>query len=99
MNYVEGVLDAGESTQEGFIISGNCDVIVEGLTAGSIKLQYKLRPSPLNASPAWADFPDGEFSADTFKSLYISSSGVYGRLTSSGGNDGVYVKLAREVGR
>jgi hypothetical protein len=99
MNYVEGVIDAGESTAGGFIISGNCDVVVEGLTAGSIKLQYKLRPSPLNASPDWKDFPDGSFTEDTFKTLYISSAGVYGRLTSDGGNDGVYVKISREVGR
>lgn len=99
MNYVEGVIDAGESTRDGFIASGNCDIIVEGLTTGTIKLQYKLRPSTLNPTPDWKDIPDGSFTSDTFQTLYISSTGVYCRLTSDGGNDNVYVKIAREVGR
>lgn len=98
MHMVEASLGVGESSP-GFLIVSNCDILVEGLTAGAVKLQYKLPPSTLKAAPAWTDFPDESYAVDVYKSVFISEHGVELRLTGVANNDGVYVRLGRYLNK
>jgi hypothetical protein len=95
---IDATINDTESTADGFVITGQCDIVIEGLTSGSVKFQYKLPPVPGSAAGhanVWTDFPEGEFTADTYKTVFISEHGVTGRLYGNGCNDGVYVRLAR----
>jgi hypothetical protein len=95
---VDAVLDVDESSPS-FLAVGYCDIVVQGLSAGSVKLQYKLKPTTALPAPAWVDFPDGSFSADTYTTVFFSEHGVNLRLTGVGNNDTVYVRLASFVNR
>jgi len=98
MHMVETLLGVGEASSE-FLIVGNCDVLVENLTAGSVKLQYKLPPSTLKAVPAWTDFPDGLFTTATYKTVFISEHGVTMRVLGVANNADVYVRLSRYLNK
>lgn len=89
---IDKVLGVGEST-DSITIFGNCDVIVEGLSSGSVKLQYKLTATTELPSPQWKDFPSGTFSSDVFKTVHIAGSQVEVRLTGVSNNAGVYVRI------
>ena len=78
-----------------FLLVGNCDVIVSGLTAGAVKLQYRLSPTVALPAPAWTDFPDGSFSANVYQTIFISDHGVIFRLVGVANNAGVYVRMAK----
>ena len=93
---VDAVLGANESTDD-FLVVGLCDVIVDGLSSGGVTLQYKLQPSTALPSPAWTTFPEGEFTEDTYKTVFISEHGVKCRLTGVSNNAGVYGRLARHL--
>ena len=98
MHSVEAVLTVGGASPS-FLMVGSCDILVEGLTAGAVKLQYKLPPSTLKAVPAWTDFPDESYSADVYKTVFISEHGVLLRLLGVANNDTVYVRLARYLNK
>jgi hypothetical protein len=89
MIYVEDTLSVdGEGSE--FSLIGNCDVWISGLTSGSVTLKIKFP-----RSTTWRDVPDATFTQDTWKTIFISESGVQGKLVGSNNNDGVYVRLAR----
>jgi hypothetical protein len=91
---VDAVLGVDESSPA-FLVVGNCDVVVQGLTSGAVKLQYKLTKTAALPSPAWTDMPDSTFTVDTYKTIFISEHGVTCRLTGASNNAGVYVRLAK----
>lgn len=94
MKTVDKVLGAnGESPP--FFVIGNCDIIINGLTSGSVKLQYLLTETDELPVPAWTDYPEGTFSADIFKTIFISSTGVQCKFVGVSNNAGVYVRLSR----
>jgi hypothetical protein len=96
------VIDAAlgvNASSASFFAAGYCDLIVQGLSAGAVKLQYKLSPTTALPSPAWVDFPDGSFSADTYTTLFFSEHGVRLRMTGVSNNDGVYVRVSSYVRR
>jgi hypothetical protein len=90
-NYMEDTLATGATSAE-FMLIGNCDIWVSGLLAGSVKLQLRF---PLSST--WRDVPDGSYTVDTMKTIFISESGVIFRLVGSGNTAGVYVRLARYI--
>jgi len=92
--FTDKTLGANESTNSIFL-SGSCDLLVQGLTSGTVKLQYLLPASTENASPSWEDFPDGAFTEDVYKTLFISETKIQFRLTGVSNNAGVYVRLGR----
>lgn len=87
--YTKSTLAANGSSSY-LIINGSCDILVKGLTAGSIKLQAIF---PEDTTPI--DIPDGSFTADVFKTIFISEDQVKVRLTGVSNNAGVIVRLAR----
>lgn len=93
-DYVDKVLGLGEET-EGFIVVGNCDIQVQGLTSGSVKLQYKSGATPALPVPSYVDFPDAEFTEDTYKTIFMSDNQTRFKLVGVGNNSGVYVKISR----
>lgn len=97
MHSIEATLATGDASPE-FLVVGNCDILIEGLSAGSVKLQYKLPPSTIKPTPAWTDFPGGEFTVDTYKSVFISEHGVTMRFLGVG-NDSCYVRIARYLNK
>jgi hypothetical protein len=98
LRIVDAVLDVDESSPS-FLAVGYCDVVVQGLSAGTVKLQYKLKPTTALLSPAWVDFPDGSFTSDTYTTLFFSEHGVNLRLTGDGNNDTVYVRMSSFINR
>jgi len=91
---VDAVLGIG-GTSPAFLLVGNCDVVVQGLTTGAVKLQYRLSPTVALPVPEWKDFPDGSFIVDTYQTIFISDHGVIFRLLGVGNNAGVYVRMAK----
>ena len=98
MHSVDSVLGVGESSPS-MLLVGNCDVVVSGLSAGAVKLQYLLTPTTALPSPAWTDFPDGSFTEDIYKTIFVSEHGVQFRFTGVANNAGVYVRLARYLNK
>jgi len=98
MHSVDKILGVNESSPS-FLIVGNCDIVVSGLSAGAVKLQYKLPPTAVLTEPAWTDFPNKSFTADTYSSIFVSEHGVQMRLTGVSNNAGVYVRLARYLNK
>lgn len=88
------VLGVGGTSPE-IHVTGYCDLVIQGLTSGVVKLQYLLNKTAALPAPAWTDFPDGSFSANTFQTIFMSAIGVYFRLVGVANNAGVYVKVAR----
>lgn len=88
-NAVDATLGAGESTGA-FLVIGMCDLWISGLTSGSVKLQLQF---PGDSS--WRDVPDGSFTTDTYKTIFISEHGVKCRLTGVSNNAGVYARLGK----
>jgi hypothetical protein len=98
LRIVDAELDENDSSPS-FLAVGYCDVVISGLTSGSVKLQYLLKPTTALPSPAWTDMPEGSFSADTYTTLFFSEHGVNLRLTGVSNNDGVYVRMASFVNK
>lgn len=96
MSYTDKTLTAGGETPA-FTIIGNCDILIKGLTAGSVKLQYLLPPSTENPSPTWEDWPssDGEFTEDGWSTVFLSESNIRFKLVGSSNNAGAYVRFGR----
>ena len=46
---------------------GVVDLIVQGLTTGSVKVQYKVLKTDLLTNPSWIDYPGMTFSGDTYR--------------------------------
>ena len=92
--YMDAVLGVGETSPE-IHVTGYCDIVIQGLTAGAVKLQYLLNKTTALPAPAWTDFPDGSFSTNTFNTIFMSQHGVYFKFVGVGNNAGVYVKIAR----
>jgi hypothetical protein len=88
-NYVEATIGGVEESGE-FVAVGNCDVWVSGLTSGSVKLQVKF-PN----SSTWRDVPEEEYTADIFKTLFISEHGARFKLVGVSANSGVYIRMAK----
>ena len=78
-----------------FLVVGNCDILVQGLTSGEVVLQYKLTKTTELPTPGWEQFPDGVFTADVYKTVFISEHGVQCRLQGVSNNADVYVRLSR----
>lgn len=95
---IDKVLATDESTGE-ILLVGKSDIIISGLTAGTIKLQYKLTPSTELPSPDWVDFPEASYTTDVFQTIFISEHGTLFRLTGVGNNAGAYVRLATFLNR
>ena len=95
---VDKVIGVDEASPS-FLVVGNCDVLVQGLTSGSVVLQYKLTKTDELPSPAWTNFPDGVFTADTYKTVFISEHGVQCRLLGVSNNASVYVRLSRYLNK
>lgn len=89
MAFEEATLGADE-TSGTFLIIGNCDIWVSGLTSGTVKLQL-LFPR----KTTWLDVPDGTYTDDTMKTIFISEDGVRCRLVGVSNNAGVYVRMGR----
>lgn len=94
MNYMDVVLGANGESPE-IHVTGYCDIVIQGWTSGSVKLQYLLDKTVAMPEPVWTDFPDGSFSENTFKTIYLCSHGVYFKFVGVANNAGVYVKIAR----
>jgi hypothetical protein len=94
MTYMDDIIGVGESSPE-FLAIGYCDVCIQGLSAGAVKIQYKLPATPVLTAPAWTDFPDGSFTADFFQTIFFSQHGVYIKFVGVANNANVYVKAAR----
>lgn len=90
---VDKILGVNEYTDEISLI-GSCDICIQGLTSGSVKLQYKLRKTDILTDPQWVDFPDGSFISDTYTTIFISDYGVKCRLIGVGNNITVYTRLS-----
>ena len=95
---VDANLGATDST-DAIVINGQCDVLIQGLTGGSVKLQYRLGPTDVLTAPAWQDFPGGSFSEDVYKTVFISEDQVWLRLTGVSAAGTPYVRLARHLVR
>ena len=98
LRIVDAVLGVNASSPS-FLAVGYCDVVVQGLSAGAVKLQYMLKPTTALPAPAWVDFPDGSFAADTYTTLFFSEHGVNLRMTGVSNNDTVYVRMASFVNK
>ena len=98
MHSVDKVIGVGEASPE-FLVVGYCDILASGITTGAIKLQYKLPPSTELPAPAWTDFPDGSYTADFYKTVFLSEHGVIMRLLGVANNAGVYVRIARYLNK
>lgn len=98
MHCVDAVIDENESSPS-MLLVGNCDIVISGLTSGSVKLQYLLPPTVALPSPAWTDYPADAFTEDAYKTLFISEHGVQFRLTGVSNNDSVYVRMARYLNK
>jgi len=94
MPFKDKVLGVDEYT-DSIVVTGQCDILIYGLTSGTIKLQFKLQPSTELPSPDWWDFPNGTFSADAFQTVFVSGDGVKCRLLGVDNNAGVYVRIAK----
>jgi len=94
--YVDEVIGVGGETAP-FIAKGMCDIIIQGLSAGAVKLQYMVRPTAAMPSPTWNDIPDGSFTADTMQTLFLSSSFIKVKLLGVANNANVYCRIDREV--
>jgi len=95
---IDAVLAAGEESVP-FMVVGNCDILVSGLTAGSVALQYKLTPTTALPDPQWTLFPEGTFTTDIYKTVFISEHGVLCKLVGQGNNAGTYVRLSRYLNK
>lgn len=98
MHSVDTILAANASSAA-FLTVGYCDIVISGLTSGSVKLQYKLPPTAVLTAPAWTDFPDGSFTEDAYRTIFVSEHGVQMRLTGVSNNANVYVRLARYINK
>lgn len=94
--YVDGVLGVGGST-EGMVVIGQCDVSVQGLTTGAVKLMYKPGRTTALPTPVYVDFPDGSFTSDTYVTIFMSDDQTHFKLVGVGNNAGVYVKISRSL--
>ncbi len=98
MHSVDSVLGVGE-TSASMLLVGYCDLVISNLTAGAVKLQYLLPPTAALAAPAWTDFPDGNFTAPVYKTIFISEHGVQFRFVGVANNADVYVRMARYLNK
>lgn len=94
MKYVDKVMAPGGETDD-IAVVGQCDILVQGLTSGSVKLQYLPPATEELPAPEFSDFPDGEFTEDVYKTIFMSDGRVRFKLVGIGNNDGVYAKIAR----
>lgn len=98
MHSVDKVIDANEYSPD-FMAVGYCDVCVNGLTSGVVKLQFKFPVSTELPVPTWMDFPNKTYASDTFESIRISEHGVLVRLLGVDNNNGVYVRIGRYLNK
>jgi hypothetical protein len=89
-DYMEDTITGVEASDE-LLLVGNCDVWISGITGGSVKLQLKFP----GAGQTWRDVPDEEYTADTWKTIFISEHGVFFRLLGVSATGSVYTRLAR----
>ena len=89
MAYTQATLGANESTDP-FILVGTCDIWIDNLNSGAVKLQIRH-----GAGGSWKDVPDASYTSDVFKTIFISEDQVYGRLTGVSNNAAVYARLGR----
>lgn len=89
MAYVDATLAANASTDP-LILIGNCDIWIDTLTSGAVKLQIRH-----GSGGTWKDVPDASYTEDVFKTIFISGDQVYGRLTGVSNSTSVYVRLSR----
>lgn len=94
MAYMDVVLTTGATSPE-FLAVGNCDLLIQGLAAGTIKLQYKLPVTVALPVPAWVDFPDGSFTTNIFQTIFFSEHGIKLRFVGVGNTNTSYVKISR----
>ena len=92
-------LVATDQVSPEFLAIGYCDIAVQNLLAGTMKLQYKLPVTANLPAPEWKDFPDGAFTTDTFQTIFVSQHGVMVRFVGVANNTSVYVKAARHNNR
>jgi hypothetical protein len=81
----------GEGTP--FPAIGVCELCIQGLTQGSVKVQYLIPQTEKMLSPEWVDFPGLAFSTNVYQKVYLSDPGVSFRVVGDGNNDGVYVRF------
>lgn len=98
MHFSDSILGTNGASSP-FLAVGYCDICIQGLTSGAVKLQYLLPPTMLLPTPTWADFPDGSYTEDTFETIFISQHGVHVRFLGVSNNGSVYVKIARHNNR
>lgn len=98
MHSVDTIIGVGEASTS-MVIVGNCDLVISGLSAGAVKLQYKLPKTAVLTVPAWTDFPDGSFTEDVYKTIFISEHGVEMRCLGVANNAGVYIRFARYLNK
>lgn len=92
MSYQADTLGVGENSTP-FIVVGSCDLWVFNLTSGTVKFQVAF---PEDRS-TWYDHPDGAFTADTSKTIFISEDKVQGRFLGVSNNADVYVRVGRTL--
>lgn len=93
---IDAVLGVGESSSD-FLVNGYCDIVVSGLTAGAVKMQYMLSKTTALPVPTWTDFPDGSFTTDVFNTVFISADDVRVKMVGVANNAGVYVRITKHL--
>ncbi len=73
---------------------GYCDIVIQGMTSGTVTLQYKLKKTDILIAPTWENHPTGEFTENVSKTIFISDFGNEYKLVSSGTNAETYVRLS-----
>jgi len=95
MAYTESTLGVGGDSASFEPNGSKFDIIIQGITSGTVKLQYKLPVSAIKDTPVWTDFPNGTYSADTYTSIEVVSKNVQFRLLGVDNNAGIYIKMVK----
>jgi len=90
---VDKFLDGTDETDPIKLV-GYCDIIIQGMESGTVTLQYKLKKTDVLDSPEWFPHPNGIFTEDTAKTVFISDYGNQYKLTSVGTNAETYARLS-----
>lgn len=85
---------SGADETDSIKLVGNCDIIIQGMESGSVTLQYKLKKTDVLVSPTWEIHPNGIFTENTAKTVFISDYGNRYKLVSVDTNAETYARLS-----
>lgn len=90
MAYKKNVIGVNGSSDY-FLVHGECDLLILGLTSGSVKVQALLP-----GEAALVDLPGLSYTTDSFETIYVSEDQVKLRFTGVGNNADVTVRFGRK---